>query len=156
MELALRIWSNLLLVSQKAKKIYARICTTTYLVLLICQPYILIKVRAQEGIDFYINARKSFRNSIKKIEKKNCQKKSPEKGSTLTQKDQFTNQKKIGNDVDCPMSLASQHLRLTWETNGKYVTSIENLTVSHLSNKCQGSTCLEKSLSSARQIYIHK
>ena len=52
------------------------------------------------------------------------------------------------------MSLASQHLRLTWETNGKYVTSIENLTVSHLSNKCQGSTCLEKSLSSARQIYI--
>ena len=74
MELALRIWSNLLLVSQKAKKIYARICTTTYLVLLICQPYILIKVRAQEGIDFYINARKSFRNSIKKTEKKTVKK----------------------------------------------------------------------------------
>ena len=141
--------------ARRQKKNYARICTTTYLVLLICQPYILIKVRAQEGIDFYINARKSFRNSIKKLRKK-LSKKSPEKGSTLTQKDQFTNQKKIGNDVDCPMSLASQHLRLTWETNGKYVTSIENLTVSHLSNKCQGSTCLEKSLSSARQIYIHK
>ena len=54
--------------------------------------------------------------------------------------------------VPCPQP--SQHLRLTWETNGKYVTSIENLAVSHLSNKCQGSTCLEKSLSSARQIYI--
>ena len=42
------------------------------------------------------------------------------------------------------LSPASQHLRLTWETNGKYVTSIENLPVSHLSNKCQGSTCLKK------------
>ena len=62
--------------SQKAKKIYARICTTTYLVLLICQPYayILIKDRAQEGIDFYKNARKSFRNSVKKIEKKTVKK----------------------------------------------------------------------------------
>ena len=60
--------------SQKAKKIYARICTTTYLILLICQPYIFIKVRAQEGIDFYINARKSFRNSIKKLRKKTVKK----------------------------------------------------------------------------------
>ena len=144
--------------SQKAKKnlrknLHYYLPSTTDLPAL--HPHKGQGVRAQEGIDFYINARKSFRNSIKKLRKK-LSKKSPEKGSTLTQKDQFTNQKKIGNDVDCPMSLASQHLRLTWETNGKYVTSIENLTVSHLSNKCQGSTCLEKSLSSARQIYIHK